>query len=378
MSRNIILVGGGTGGHITPILSLSQDLEKRGLGIKVITVGGTGEIDQRLYSGCRNHIALQTGKLHRSLTLSNIVQLFLFLSGLVTSFRILRQLKPRLIFSKAGYVSFPIIFWSRILKIPYFIHESDIEMGASNKFAAKQASKVFVGFPVSNYPNVEKEKLEFVGQILRPDFTKKEGSNFDFGLDKKKAVIFVTGGSQGSTNINRAVFQILSGLLPDYSIIHHTGNLDYNNAIEIRSKLSPSLQDSYFISPLLTMTAQGIDMMKSAIFQADIVITRASATTLAELSVLEKAIIAVPYKYAASDHQSKNADYYEKNKAAFVISDDDLTGEILRNKINALAEHPDNMKAMGKRASALQDSNGLKKISNAIIEFINIRKNKEK
>lgn len=374
MKRRVLLVGGGTGGHITPIISLSQKLEKLDPKLEIITVGGNAPVDQKMYSGRRNHIILVSGKLHRNITLNNFVQLFLLLYGMVFSLVVLRRLKPDLIFSKAGYVSFPIIFWAKRLKVPYFIHESDMEMGASNRFAAGNAAKIFVGFPVENYHGVDPSKLEFVGQILRPGFESPDKKMYDFGLASNKPVIFVTGGSQGSRNINNAIFQAINSLLKKYSIIHHTGALDFNRAVEVRAKLGPAVQDSYFISPLLTKTADGIDLMKSAISQADVVVARASATTLAEISILKRAIIAVPYKYAAADHQSKNAIYYQKRGAAEVISDDNLTGASLEAKINSLCDQPREMKRMGENAFKLQDTKGLEKISTAIIDFVNNKK----
>lgn len=370
-NKTILLVGGGTGGHIVPILSLSQEFEKRGSNINVITIGGNGPIDQKLYLGLKNHIALKTGKLHRSITLKNIIQLFLFFSGLISSLIILKKLKPSLIFSKAGYVSFPIIFWAKIIGIPYFIHESDIEMGASNKFAVKGAQKIFVGFPVKYYSKIQKEKLNYAGQILRPDISKPQIVRFDFGFNNRKPIIFVTGGSQGSTNINNAIFQILDKILLDYNVIHHTGSLDYDNAIEIRSRLTSDNKQSYYISPLLTTTANGIDSMRSAIFQSDLVISRASATTLAEVSMMKKPMIIVPYKYAASDHQTKNAVYYGENGAAVVISDDNLNGETLKQEIDNLFLDSHKMKKIGQKAFALQNPNGLSTIVEEIDKYLN-------
>lgn len=370
-NKTILLVGGGTGGHIVPVLTIREELIKQKVGINIVTIGGNSKIDQKLYAGLDNHISLLTGKLHRTFTFENIIQLFLFCWGLIYSYLILKKIKPNLIFSKAGYVSLPFIFWSKLLKIPYFIHESDIEMGASNKLAAKSAIKIFVGFPIKNYPNFAKEKLEYVGQIFRIDPSFPKNKTFDFGFNNKKQTIFVTGGSQGSRNINKAIFQILKSVLLDYNIIHHTGNLDYEKAIEERAKLPIDQKHSYSISPLLTKTTDGIDVMRSAISHSDLVISRASATTLAEVSAMKKAIIAIPYKYAAADHQTKNAEFYRTNKAAIVISDDNLNADILKKQIINLFSRPSKMKELGRHAYALQNLDGLSKITGEIIKFLN-------
>ena len=239
------MVGGGTGGHIVPVLNIRQALLKTKAKIKVITVGGNSKTDHKFYQGLENHIVLVTGKLHRNITLENIIQLFLLGWGLVSSFLLIKRINPELIFSKAGYVSFPIIFWAKVLRIPYFIHESDIVMGASNRFAANKAKKIFVGFPIKNYPGFSKEKLEYVGQILRDGISSPEKKLFDFGFENNRDIIFVTGGSQGARNINNAIFSILYKLLKNYNVIHHTGGLDYDRAINIRSNLSNSQKQFY-------------------------------------------------------------------------------------------------------------------------------------
>jgi len=369
--KTILLVGGGTGGHIVPILNLRRELYKIGTKLKIITVGGNTAVDQKLYQNTSDHIILNTGKLHRNITVENFIQLFLLLWGIVSALRILRITKPDLIFSKAGYVSLPIIFWAKILKIPYFIHESDIEMGVANKYAARGARKVFVGFPVTNYSNLYKSKLAYVGQMLPSDYGDKTDSVFDFGFENNKPIIFVTGGSQGASNINNAIFDILPKALQQYNIVHHTGLLDYKKAVVIRSKLDLNIRGNYFISALLTKKPNELDLMKSAIIQSSVVICRASATTLAEVSIMKKPIIAIPYKYAAGNHQTKNAIYYKRHRALFVIADDKLNGQILWQQIEKLFSEMKLSREMGKRACDLQVNGGLSIITAEINRFLN-------
>lgn len=373
--KTILLVGGGSGGHITPILNIYSVL-KRQSNLNVVVVGGTTLVDEKLYAGIENHIKLLTGKLHRALTLENLFQFLCLIWGLGTSLKILKKKKPNLIFSKAGYVSLPIIFWAKVLKIPYFIHESDIEMGSANKYASKGATKIFVGFPKNNY-KIDKDLTIYTGQILSPNMLAASKDDFDFGFSHKKPVIFITGGSQGSRNINNAIFKSLPLLLSHYNIIHHTGSLDYEKAIEIRSNLNKDDRYSYFISALLTKTADGTDMMKSAIAQSRVVISRASATTLAEISIFKKPMIIIPYKYAASDHQAKNAIFYKKNHAAIIIGDDDLDDKILISKIDFLFKNPDEMKKIGQNAFDLLPRDGLSIITDEITKFLNEEKCEE-
>ena len=376
-TKTILLVGGGTGGHIVPVLNLRRELYKQGGDLNIYTVGGNSAIDHRLFCGLRNHFVLITGKFHRSITIENIIQLFLLLWGLVSSIRILRTTKPDLIFSKAGYVSLPIILWSKILKIPYFIHESDIEMGASNKFASSSAARIFVGFPTEYYSKLIRNKLKYTGQMIPSDFADLQNTKFDFGFENNKPIIFITGGSQGANKINKAIFQIVPKLLLDYNVIHHTGSVDFEKAMQLRSELPIKYRNHYFISRLLTKKSGGVDMMKSAITQSDLIISRASATTLSEISVMKKPIIAIPYKYAAANHQAKNAAYYKRHGAIEVIIDDKLTGKSLMRLIINLFSHPTIMKEMGKKAYDLQILDGLSTITEEINRYLNIGKYEE-
>lgn len=371
-NKTILLVGGGTGGHIIPIINLYKELEKNPK-LRIYIIGGKSAIDKKLYSGLKNFIPLFTGKMHRVFNWNNIAQFFYLIWGLGQSLSILLKTKPDVIFSKAGYISLPIIFWAKRLGIPYFIHESDIEMGASNRYAAVGATKIFSGFPVNSYPKVFRTKMIFVGQILRPEIFNKENELFDFGFENKKPTVFITGGSQGSRNINNAIFNALDRLLNNYNLIHHVGGLDYPKAIEIRAKLDGNKKKSYFISDLLTKNANGCDMLLSAIIQSDLVVSRSSATTLAEVAALKKPIITVPYRYAAADHQSKNALFLKKEKAAAVISDRELNGEIIVNKIDNILSDPKEIKEMTENAYKIFPLDGLEQTTFEIETFLGIR-----
>jgi len=373
--KTILLVGGGTGGHIIPLLNINKKLKEMRPDFCIVSVGGNTALDKKLFTGIDNHISLTTGKLHRNFTANNIIQFVYLICGIIKSFFIIINTKPNVIFSKAGYVSFPIIFWAKIFKIPYMIHESDIAMGRSNKLSAKNALKIFVGFPKSYYPDAFFDKTIFVGQILRPEISDLSEHTFDFGFSNKKPTIFITGGSQGAKNINSAIFNSLDHLLNKYNLIHHVGNLDYARAIEIRSGLDGEKRASYFVTELLTNT-NSKDSLLSAINQSELVVLRSSATTLAEVSALKKPIITVPYKHAASDHQMKNALYYEKEHAAVVLNDDEINDK-LTTEIDHLFKNPEEMKRLGNNAFKLLPIDGLDRVVDEIINFFRNSKYEE-
>ncbi len=369
-NKTILLVGGGTGGHIIPILNIQKEFKRRYPKVRIATVGGKTNIDRKLYGNSIDHISLTTGKLHRSVTLNNIIQFFYLAFGFLKSFFIIYGLKPDIVFSKAGYVSFPIVFWAKVFKIPYFIHESDIIMGKANKLTAKDALKFFVGFPAENYPEVFKDKIIFVGQILRPEISNLSDHISNFEFNNIKPVIYVVGGSQGSRSINDAIFGSLETLLSKYNLIHHVGSLDYSKAVEIRSSLSEDQKGSYYISELLT-GANSKDSVLSAINQSELVVTRSSATTMGEVAALRKPIIAVPYKHAASDHQTKNAMFFRSADAAIILNDDEIKDKLI-NEINRLFNHPDEMKVLAKNAFDLLPKDGLNKVVEEIAKILKV------
>jgi UDP-N-acetylglucosamine--N-acetylmuramyl-(pentapeptide) pyrophosphoryl-undecaprenol N-acetylglucosamine transferase len=240
-------------------------------------------------------------------------------------------------------------------------------MGKSNEFASPSAKKIFVGFPKDNYPKKYQDKMDFSGQILRLEIKNIDKNIYDFNLNKTKPTIFITGGSQGARNINNVIFGSLSELLSKYNLIHHVGALDYKRAIEIRSSLSSLQKRSYYISELLTDSKDEKSLFLNAIFQSEIVATRASATTLGEIAALSKTIIAIPYKHAASDHQTKNSEFLKKNKAAIVINDDKHLRESLLKQIDHLFEDPADMKQLANNAYDIFPRDGLTKIVKEIM-----------
>jgi len=361
--KKILLVGGGTGGHVRPVFELYNRLKKRDC-LDVAVVGGTGPIEQEFFAGNPDFFSLTTGKVHRNFTAKNIAELAKLLFGIPRAYSLLKKVGPELIFSKGGYVSIPIIFWARRLKIPYFIHESDIEMGYSNKVAAKNAKKVFVGFPVEEYSSSEKSNFVYSGQFL-PD---------KHGLEKTKLfpnadpAVFITGGSQGATAINEAVFGGLDRLLGKYNVIHQTGNLGLEKANNLRDALDPVMRDRYL--PRVFFGHSGKESIGNAFTNCDIFVGRASITTPAEATYYQKPMILIPYPHAAADHQMKNALFLKKNGAAIVIPQDDLTPEKLQQEIDGLLEDSKKRDALISNAQKIFSTNATEVIANEILKQI--------
>ncbi|MDO8443976.1 MAG: UDP-N-acetylglucosamine--N-acetylmuramyl-(pentapeptide) pyrophosphoryl-undecaprenol N-acetylglucosamine transferase [bacterium] len=372
--NKILLVGGGTGGHVVPVYNIYQFLKKADPKLKVYIVGSGSAIEKQFFADSPNYFILKTGKFQRYLIVENIWQLALFIYGLVQALILLAKIRPKIIFAKGGFVSLPIIFWARILRIPYFVHESDAVMGRANKFAASGAKKVFTGFPAENYKSIEKKKLEFVGQIIDGEVEEPKSIKFDFGFANHNPVIFITGGSLGALNINRNIFLALPELLPKYNLVHQTGAKGFPEAIEVRAKLLESMKRSYFIADFLP-AIDSDDKKSAAIQKADLIVARAGATTIAEIALAGKPMILIPYPYASGDHQARNAEILKRKKACDIITDRELNPDLLVRTMNKLFEDKSNMKEMAKSAKNFFPENALKVIGEEIINFLLEKRN---
>jgi len=368
-NRRVILVGGGTGGHVVPIYRIHQYLLDHDPDTPVTIIGSGSEIEQLFFGGLPNYLTLSAGKFKGYDLLVNLWQAILFCAGFVQALIYLIQIRPKIIFAKGGYVTVPILTWARILRVPYFVHESDVLMGRANRFGANGAKKVFAGFPTKNYPELQKKKIEFCGQIISDEERKKPFERFDFGFKNENPVILITGGSLGAVNLNKNVFGSLSEILLKYNIIHQTGSKGYQEAINVRAALPESMKRSYFISDFLS-SLDNDNKILAAMEMADLVIARAGATTVAEIAMAGKPMVLVPYPYAAGDHQTKNAKALEEAGACVTISDKDLTPQALTKIINNLFKDKERMKKMAKSAKKFFPTDAVEKISKEIIKEV--------
>lgn len=367
--NTILLVGGGSGGHAVPILEIYRCLKSDKKNLNVVVVGSGSDVEKKIFSSVPEYKIIRTGKIHRYISIKNLYEPFITLTGLVKSANLLLKYRPAVIFSKGGFASFPIIYFAKLFKIPYLIHESDLELGMANRYASSAAKKIFLGFPTENYKSLPGDRAIFSGQILRPSLIKREkkAESGDFGFDSKP-VILITGGSQGSNKINSVITEILLEILTKYNVIHQTGALGLQKARRKKEALREDINRSYYISDHLGQV-DGKDMMEEAIDLAGLVIARAGATTVAELAAKGKAMVLIPYKYASGDHQTKNAKILEEAGGAICISDDDLTPEKLLKTIEDLFSNLERMEKMGKNAYYLFPQNGLEMICKEIIKL---------
>ncbi len=325
----IIVSGGGTGGHIYPAITLINNIKKIVPDAEFLYVGTKQGLESDIIP--REHIPFATleisSGLERHFTLKNFVVLEKALGSLVTARRIVKAFKPDVAVGTGGYVCGPILMAAALMGVPSLIQEQNAIPGITNKILAKFVNKIAVGYQraAKSFP---KNKVVFTGNPIRDDIlssTRDEGL-MEFSLDTSKKTILISGGSRGAHSINKAMLAVHKHFANNYRVqlLHVTGKNEYDFVVDGLNKDGIDIKkvDNIFIHPYL------YDMPK-AMAAADIAVSRAGATSLAELTARGVPAVLIPYPYAAENHQEFNARELEKNGAAKVIINKELTGEKL-------------------------------------------------
>lgn len=343
----ILLSGGGTGGHTIPLVAVAEELQKQSLllnqQIELLWVGEVNSQEEKIAQKFKIKFhGIKVGKIRRYFSIKNFFDLFKIPVGILKAYQILKHFSPKAIFSKGGYVSTPVLFVAKILKIPFFIHESDSIPGITNLFFSKGAKKIFISFNNSiKYFKKYNQNIVLTGVPIRREIlhgNKKRGYRL-FGLEYGRPVILFLGGSQGAVKINDLVLKTQRILLKKYQIIHLVGEKNFKEfAAKFRhqysknpSKTNQKIKNYYHFFPSL----EGIKLA-DAMTCADLVVSRAGASTIFELAALARPTILIPYPYSAANHQMKNAQILEKEQAAKVILEEKLNEDIFIKQINDL------------------------------------------
>lgn len=318
--KRIILTGGGSAGHVTPNLALIPELIEKGW--EVHYIGTSDGIEKTIVSNSRVvYHSIQAGKLRRYFNVKNITDPFKVIYGAMQAASIVRKVKPKVIFSKGGFVSVPVVIGGWLNRIPVIVHESDITPGLANKIAARFATKICVNFNEA-IENLPKDKAVYTGtpirkEILKGDFNK--GLRI-CGFSNDKPVIMVMGGSLGSKNLNKLVRDNLPKLLKDFQVVHICGK---GNVDEQLSDLKGYRQFEY-------ITEEQPHIFKIA----GLIISRAGANSIFEFLLLKLPNILIPLpKSSSRGDQILNADSFEKLGYSKVLQEEDTDSSTLYNNI---------------------------------------------
>jgi len=318
----MILSGGGTAGHIYPALALASELRSRN--IDLLYLGTAKGPEHKLAED--ESIAFEsisTAGYDRARPVTLITSSLKALRGVGQSLALLRRQKPAAVICFGGYVSVPVGLAASLCNIPLIVHEQNSYMGMTNRFLAKRSDLLALTYPeTAGLPERLKAQVSCLGNPVRQSFLKTDpaSARARLGIPNDAPVLLIFGGSRGARNINEAAIASAGLLLesyPDLHIIHGTGKLEHADVTEkLQQQLSarPQLAVRYHALPY-------IENMGDVIAASDLVVARAGATSIAELTVLGKPSVLIPYPYATDDHQTTNASALVDLGGARLITD---------------------------------------------------------
>ena len=407
----ILVVGGGSGGHITPAVAVVREIlsQKPRLTVefwtdfkyyknvtKLTTEIGVswGDEAKSAHRSKGPYIRVRripAGKFHRyagwhfkdyfvhlditlkDLIFGNIVGFLGFIGGIFTAFfrLIKKSSRPNVIFLKGGYVCLPVGLIARLFRIPYVIHESDVVAGLANRLLMRGAKKVAFGMPLSEEMLEKHPNYVWTGIPVGPEFkavspTKQLSLKKAFSFNPEKPLVVITGGSQGSENLNEATRQILPELLKFTSVGLVAGRKHYEDMVDLKKYENwekASLESNFRMWEFNTT-------MNELMGAADVVVSRAGATTIAEMAALKKATILVPFERLPGGHQVKNAERLEAANATAVIKDADMMADPskLLEEIRHLVKSPRLRADMADRLAEEARSDAAKRLAEIILE----------
>lgn len=364
----MVIAGGGTGGHVFPGIAVAREFKARMDNAEVIFIGTYEGIESKVVpkEGFDIKFIKSEGLVGRSAyeKLRSAVKIPLAIKD---SFLILREFRPDVVLGVGGYCSGPVLLSAMLMRIPSIIHEQNTVPGLTNKVLGKFSDLVAVTY-FESMDFFPKDKTYITGNPVREEILKgdRDRGYKVFGLDNNLYTIFVFGGSSGAGNINRAMSEALVHLeefKEHIQFLHQTGDRDFD-----------SVREFYHARGFKGTVIPFTHNMADAYAAADLVVSRAGATTLAELTTCGKAAILVPYPSAAGNHQKANAKKLWDLGAAQMIPDNELNGKTLSDMIKHLFKDTDAIVEMEKACRSTGRPDATKKIIELIMRLVKNKK----
>lgn len=365
--NKIILAGGGTGGHLYPGMAIAQEFQRQGQGDRILFAVTRRRMDRQIMSAEGWEYVTLPVESFRGISWRTARALVHLVRSIGQAVRLVRSFRPDLIIGLGAYPSVPMMVAGKLCRIPVVIQEQNLFPGGANRMLARWADRVFISFAETEkfLPSVDRRKIILTGNPVRRESSSNKEALLGLeqayleqaSLVKGKFTLLIFGGSKGAHRINEVVMEGLVNLPKELAgrlqIIHQTGEEDfervqrfYRQQTSIKSPASGKGAVSAVVLPF-------IHRMIEAYRLADLVICRAGATTVAEITLMGKAAVMIPYPYAVGDHQTTNARVLERAGAAELIPERELTGENLWNMIQTLMEHPQQLIRMQEESSKL-------------------------
>jgi len=325
----VIISGGGTGGHIFPAIAIANEIKNRLPEADILFVGAKGRMEmEKVPAAGYEIVGLQVRGFQRKLTIANLVVLFQLMVSLVKAKRLLSRFKPDIVIGVGGYASGPMLQVAAKSGIPTLVQEQNSYPGITNKLLAKKVNKICVAYDKMHrfFPE---EKIVFTGNPVRKVITNsihtREEAHLALGLDTKKKTILVVGGSLGARTINKSIAKELNKFSQsNVQVIWQTGK-NYHAEAKEQARGYKNVQVHEFIH-----------QMDIAFAAADVILSRAGASTISELCLVGKPCIFVPSPNVAEDHQTKNAMALVEKGAALLVPDADAERSLVSKAMELL------------------------------------------
>lgn len=371
MSKKIVLVGGGTGGHIFPLVAVAQEFKKQYPNTKFLYIGSGAQMGGKAKEimtkeGIKTS-NIFAGKIRRYFSFRNLLDMFLIPLGVIQSLVILLIYMPDAAFSKGGYVSVPVVFAAWIYRIPVLTHDSDAIPGWANRFCGKFSRYVAISYKRSQKYFLNYKTL-LTGNPIREELTRGDAQSARerWGFTESKPVVFVTGGSQGARLINDSIVKILDDLTRHAQVLHIVGPNNYDRIKKLAGEYGFRIdRRPYVVLPFLER-----DEMADAYAVADIAISRSGANSITEIAANKKPSILIPLASAANNHQYMNAFEMARLGGAIVLEESNLGRHVLLEKIKKLLNDKDLAKQMSEKSSQFYHPDASSKIVEGIIRMI--------
>lgn len=363
----IVLTGGGSGGHLVPLVAVANKIKEKVPEVEFLFVGPRGSLETAIIGNAgipMKHVL--AGKVRRYFSVLNIIDFFKAPLGVLQALWILLIYMPDAIFSKGGYASLPVVVAGFIYRIPILIHESDSVPGLANSILGKFATRVAV-----SYPEAEREfpsrQVVLTGNPLRADIASGDPAKARqiFSLAESKKVIFICGGSQGAQGINDKIVEILPALLKKYQVIHQTGENNFEEMVRKAGELGIKAgREGYYPIGFIG------EELKDILAAADLVITRASANYLSEIAANGKPAIVIPLQSAANDHQRMNAYSIARTGGCVVLEENNLGEHMLMSKIEEIMNNETLRTSLSQNIRPFYHPDAADKIAEGVIGMI--------
>ena len=360
----ILISGGGTGGHIYPAIAIANAWKERHPGSEILFVGAQGKMEmQKVPEAGYSIKGLPVAGLQRSLSLANLSFPIKLLKSLKMATQIVKDFQPDAVVGVGGYASGPVLFAAQRKGIPTLVQEQNSYAGLTNKLLAKRANTICVA-----YPEMEQffplEKIHLTGNPVRKDILdlkdKKDKALEHFGLNTEKPVILILGGSLGARTLNQAMLQDMAILEKDgYQVLWQSGKFYFK-------EMSEKLAESGLKHIHLREFIREMDLAYAA---ADLIVSRAGALSVSELSLVGKPVIFIPSPNVAEDHQTKNAMAFVNRQAAVLLKDSEAVGR-LSEMVNDLMKDESRSAQLGQNMRALAKPEATESIINELEKLV--------